>query len=278
MLSVWEAAGLRVVCKALKVLVMGWPMHLGEELLFFGGSSMYAEEKLGALLTCFPATEGVTIMTRTDHPLPRAEEHRLVELLRQHGEMLKRVRPVGMGAMQLLWAATRAGALPNLTYIMQSFRDPAFRQVLSGGMLGRLEEVQILSLKPDDEEQLAALEHLRHLQHLRRLSLQCTSAQKTGLVFGPFIPPRLKSLILESCDMPTLEALLRELPSMLQSSGASLEAIEIKRVCGELSPEGAAAIARVLQACSSTLKTVKLLSVRRVLSIASQVPTSWRRA
>jgi hypothetical protein len=182
-------------------------------------------EDLEAALTCFPATESLTIMI--DEPLAPAEESRLVELLRGHGGRSSAWRRVGGGRGRLLSSAVRAGALPNLTYFEFPSQgphppaDPVGWHAAASRGGGRDDH-------PDDEEQLAALEHLRRLPHLRRLSLTC--ARPLEAAFPPFIPPSLKTLTSHiDADRP-LESLLRELPSMLQASGASLEEIEIEDV------------------------------------------------
>jgi hypothetical protein len=100
MLSVKEAARLRVVCTALKVLVVEWPMHVG----------VMEAGHLEAALTCFPATEDLSM--EFPDPLDPVEESRMVELLGKHGGTLKNVREYGEGATRLLSSAVRAGALP----------------------------------------------------------------------------------------------------------------------------------------------------------------------
>jgi hypothetical protein len=252
MLSVTEAAGLRLVCKALKELVRGWPMRLG-----------YVEAgHLETALTCFPATKelGVYADDYADDPFEPAGESALVEVLRGHGGSIKRVDTDEPAGERLLASAVRAGALPKLTrfeFSSDAFQDPARRQMLSEGMLGLLEDVDV-TIHPYDEGKFAALEHLRHLPHLRRLSLTCYGGLEDAL--PAFIPPSLKTLYLEIDEFGTLETLLRGLPSMLQASGASLEAVEIVPNAQHLTDDGAAALAQVLQACSSTFKALKLMA------------------
>jgi hypothetical protein len=245
MLYVDEALRLRVACKALKVLVGEWPMDLG---------SVKAGD-LEAALTCFPATKDLYLSA--DDPLAPAEESRMVEVLRKHDGTLKRVVQYFDGARRLPVSAVRAGALPKLTYFEFDLDKPVDRQVLSEGMLGLLEEVQV---NVYHEEGVPALEHLRRLPHLRCLMIDFYELQETA--FPPFIPPSLKSLTLDSYDRATSEALLRGLPSMLQASGASLE-----QVCVGCHAEAAAALGQVLRACSSTLKTVGL-DMKRLLGTA----------
>jgi hypothetical protein len=257
MLSVVEAAHVRVVCKALKVLVMEWPTRL-----------VHVEAgHLETALTCFPATEILNVYA--DEPLEPAGESALVEVLRGHGATIKRVHaedPVGEG---LLASAVRAGALPNLTrfdFSSEAFQDPARRQLLSGGMLGLLELTK-MAIEPIDAEQVAALGHLRHLPHLRILGLTCYGALENRP--PAFISPSLKVLCLDIDVSATLEALLREVPSMLQASGASLEVIEIAALAladEQLSDDAFAALARVLRACSSTMKDMKLMADATVWS------------
>jgi hypothetical protein len=250
LLSYKAAARLRRSCKALKDLVTEWPVGLGE----------ISPENLKAALTCFPATKALNLSAET--PLEAAEESRMVELLRGHGGTLKTVISLGEGAERVLSSAVLAGALPKLTYSFINFRDPIHLQILSGGMLGLLEDVTLLVMRADH---LAPLEHLRHLRHLRCLRLTCDEPEEAA--FPPFIPPSLKILHLDVNPLATLEALLRELPPMLQASGARLEEIMIERTVDvdfeeepePLTADCGAALAQVLQACSSTLKIVKLV-------------------
>jgi hypothetical protein len=253
LLSVQEAARLRALSKAIKALVMGWPMHLGN--VYPVGMTIKDPEMLEGVLTCFPATEGLTIIP--DDYLAREKHCRMVELLMQHGGTLKVVRPGNGRAKLHLWAAVLTGALPNLTHMVLSLREPCHRQILSNRMLGLLEDVEV-TIEPDDEGQIAALGHLRHLPHLRRLTVECATAQTA--MFPPFIPPWLKSLKFVLPRSARLEALLRDVPSMLRASGASIEEIEMFTT-EKLSPAGAAVLAQVLQACSRTLKTVELAGV-----------------
>jgi hypothetical protein len=246
-LSGGEAAGLRVVCKALKALGRQWPMRLRDVAL----------DDLEAALTCFPATESLPIVAK--NTLAPAEERRMVEVLRGHGGTLRRVMAEGEGAGQLLISAVCHGALPNLTFMRLSLQSTIRRQLLSEGRLGSLEEVEV-TLHPEEGEHPKALEHLRDLPLLRRLSLSC--AKRITAALPPFIPPSLKSLVLIFTEAVTLEALLRELPAMLQASGASLEEIDIRAPKNGLSLEGDALLAQVLQECTGTLKTLKLGSLQ----------------
>jgi hypothetical protein len=235
-----EVLGLRVVCKALKGLVREWPMVVGVRT-----------SHLEAALTCFPAAKHLNLLTLA--PLAPAEESRLVELLRGHGGTLKGVVIHEGGRRRPFLSAVRAGALPSLTRGDFALERPTDREILSGGVLQLLEVVYVTMI-PVNEEQVAALGHLRHLQHLRRLELKCNGALQAAFV--PFIPPSLKVLTLSIDRMAALEPLLRGMPSMLQASGAGL-----KEIClmGEgVSPDLGAALAQVLRACSSTLKTLKL--------------------
>jgi hypothetical protein len=250
-LSVKEAAGLREVCKALKVLVMGWPMKL------------IVERNLEAALRCFPAAECVLFIL-SEEPLAPVEESRVVELLRGHGGTLKKVMPWGEGAERLLSSAVRAGVLPSLTSFHFSLDNLIHREILLGGILRLVEEVDVMMTRVD-QEQLAALGHLRDLPHLRRLSLSCNGALEAA--FPPFIPPSLKALNLDIERVTVLESLLRGLPSMLQASGATLEAFELRRT-RELSAEGGAALVQVLRSSSSTLKIVDLQDYEEYLGPA----------
>jgi hypothetical protein len=242
MLSVGEAAGLRRVCKALRALVRDWPMRLGD----------LDKKKLEAALTCFPATE--SFEGSLGEPLEAAEESRLVEVL--GGGTLKRIKVEGVGGERLLSSAVRAGALPNLTYFHFSLKHPTHREILSGGMLPLLEEVDVRVWGEGDlEGQVAALEPLSRLKHLRRLTVTCHEAGEAA--FPPFIPPSLETLSLDIGRMEIFESLLPALPSTLKDSGASLQEFSLT-ISDELSAECGAVLAQVLRRCSSTLKTVAL--------------------
>jgi hypothetical protein len=248
LLSGGEAAGLRVACKALKALVREWPMRLRD----------VCHDDLEAALACFPATESLGIAATHALALAPAEERRVVGVLERHGGTLRRVMAEGPPARRLLFFAVYAGALPNLTFMRLSLRGPIYQHLLSGGMLQELEEVE-LTLHPDEGERFKALRHLRCLLLLRRLSLSCVN--RVTADFPPFIPPSLKSLVLIIPETATLEALLRDLPPMLQASGARLEEIDIQKPKQELSFEGGDLLAQVLEECATTLKTLKLGSL-----------------
>jgi hypothetical protein len=250
-LSVESAAGLRGACKALKGLVREWPVRL----------RMMEVGDLEPALTCFPTAGSLNLGFQK--PLEAAEESRMVEVLRGHGGTLKRVEakersgrrllPPAVGGQRLLSSAVRAGALPDLTHFHFSLGDRVHREILSGGMLPHLEEVEVNVDYGAGAEQLALLEPLRHLTRLRRLELRCCVTQEAA--FPPFIPPSLKTLGLTIGPQPLLESLLRDLPSMLQASGARLEVFGLL-LTTEL--REAAGLAQVLRLCSSTLKTLKL--------------------
>jgi hypothetical protein len=260
-LTVREAARLRVVCMALKVLVRAWPMNLGGIALDeWHAEGWLTPENLEAALTCFPSTESLSIKLN-DTPSP-VEETRMVMLLKKHSGTLKCVLASGEGAARLLLSAVRAGALSNLTTINSPFKHSIDPYILAGGMLRLLEEVH-LTVNYDDKAQLAELDHLRHMKHLRCLRLRYTGpwgqeADSPGPGCLPLVPPSLKTLDLcISCSVARPESLMRELPSMLQASGASLEVFGID-TSTKLSAEDGAVLAQVLRALSPTLKTVKL--------------------
>jgi hypothetical protein len=180
-------------------------------------------------------------MLSGDDPLEAAEESRMVELLRGHGQTIAEVVVRGEGMEQLYSSAVRAGALPNLTAAPLNIDDPDDRQVLTGGMLRLLENAEVI-VNPADEEQLAVLEQLRHLPHLRCIIMSYKEIEDAVEgTFPPFIPPSLKTLFLEFSPAQAMEALLRDLPSLLRASGASLEEIEIE-VPNLLSAQGGAAL------------------------------------
>jgi hypothetical protein len=109
------------------------------------------------------------------------------------------------------------------------------------------------------EEPLRVLEHLRQLPYLRELTIKGEPghAREVAAAFPPFIPPSLKTLTLNFHQAPLLESLLRQLPSMLEASGAGLE--DIKFSLYEPFAGCGAALARVLHTCSSTLKTLHIV-------------------
>jgi hypothetical protein len=206
-----------------------------------------------AALTCFPATERILVGKRAQDPL--VNNRRVMEALRKHGATLKEVM-LGSPGHEMLSSAVGAGALPNLTSMDLDLKYPICRQILSDGMLGLLEAVEV-TVDPGNGEQLAALEHLRHLAQLRGMSVRVRKAQAAAFppvmppsaAFPPFIPPSLKTLSLDTKPLAGLEALLHQLPSMLQMSGVSLEKFELRTQVGELSKlsaEAGAACAQVL--------------------------------
>jgi hypothetical protein len=73
----------------------------------------------------------------------------------------------------------------------------------------------------------------------------------------PFIPPSLKHLNLSIRPPAALNLLLHGLPSMLHTSGATLESL-LTFVSGSLNSAVGAALAQVLHASSSTLKLLML--------------------
>jgi hypothetical protein len=270
LLSDVEAVALRTVCKALKVLAREWPVHLGEVEV----------GDLESALTCFPATKALCL-TAYDY-LKADEESRVVELLREQGRMLSCVHAGGEGAKFVFWYAVEAGALPKLTSIDLALEDPTHRQILSSGTLKLLETVTLV-IEPHDEAELPALGHLRCLSHLRCLCLQWDlqwdeeseeeeeEEEVQEVAFPPFIPPSLQSLNLTVEKRVYAEALLRVLPSTLRASGAMVEEVTVK-MPSDVSAEGGASLAEVLRTCSSTLKSVRLLNIRRNLSDTAYVP------
>jgi hypothetical protein len=253
--STREAAGLRVVCRALKALALEWPVDTAKEL------RVEYSEDLQAALTCFPATK--TLDVYFDAPLEAAEESRIMELLRRHGGTLKYVTAYEEGAERLFFSAVQGGALANLKNWDVKLENPLHRQILSGGMLRLLEDVDV-DIKPGDEEQLAASEHLRNLPQLRRLFLRWWGDEEAEVVvveavaFPPFIPPSVKTLKVEFVVRMYTESLLRDLPDMLRESGAKLQDIQIY-VQDDFCVEAASALDQVLRICSSTLKSVGVL-------------------
>jgi hypothetical protein len=184
----------------------------------------------------------------------------MVEVLREHGGTLTRVEAYGSGGEQLFWFAVRAGALPNVT-CLRCMRlvpaNPIHREILWGGMLRRLERLEVSSHPAD-------LGPLRCCPHLRLLDLKYDDVPEAGSrppFIPPFIPASLKSLILDIRHVATFESLLCELPFMLQASGAALEEIQITTGLpwsAVFSAEGGAALAQVLRTCASSLKTFRL--------------------
>jgi hypothetical protein len=243
MLSTSEAAGLRGVCKALKGVMDDCPIEL---------KSYVRAADLDAALTCFPAT---TRLCLTAYPyIVMAEEMRMTGLLREHGGTLKRVEIQGKGAERLLSYAVQAGALPNLTYFHFLLASPLHRQILAGGTLRLLEEVDV-RIERAGGEQVVALEPLRRLPHLKSLRLICGGVPEAA--FPPFTSPSLKTLRLGIDPPVTFERLLRDLPSTLRAGGAALQEIELDCKVG-LPADCGAALAQVLLACSSSLKAFKL--------------------
>jgi hypothetical protein len=258
-----EAARLRGVCKALRGVVGECPVELGRVMLY----------ELEAALTCFPAAQSLLMVEDTSSVLSRstysAGMWREVWLLRKYGGSLKRVKTLWQGADELLLSAVQAGALPKLASFNLTLSDLRHRQLLSDGRLEQLLEIRVWASdvrRRDAEEphlypmgvrgepgRLAALEHLRRLPQLQRLAL-LGNRHPGDVAFPPVIPPSLKALTLSG-----LESLVRDLPSMLQTSGATLEEIELQDL-NNLSAEGCAAIARALRTCSPTLRDVRIFT------------------
>jgi hypothetical protein len=269
-LSVEESVRLRCVCKTLREVVKHWPTNLLRTWTP-GIFRTLTPKKLRSALSSFPATESLAV--EAEEPLAPAEESRLVELLRGHGGTLKSVR-VGGHITRFFETAVREGALPNLTSFDFYLGDAFHREILSGGVLRLLEEVEVGW--GQREQPMALLEPLRRLPHLRRLTLSCEAllqaASEAALepAFPPFIPPSLKSLTLKMRRSATVKRLLCALPSMLQASGASLEEFEFSRTyADERHAEDGAALAQVLRQCSSTLKAVTLNGLSSIHDEAS---------
>jgi hypothetical protein len=240
-----EAARLRGACKALRGLMDECPVELGE----------VRGDKLKAALTCFPAAQSLNMVLDVQSP---DREGELVDLLRDQGGTLKRVIPLGHGAERLVYSAVRAGALPKLTCFNLRVSDPEHRQWLSNGRLRLMEEVGVAlgSALDAAEEHLAAFEHLRQLPRVQSIAL--SSEGLSPLASLPaFIPSSLKTLALGIAPVSWPESLLRDLPSMLQVSGASLERLIFELPVGGSAADGTA-LARVLHTCSPTLKTVQI--------------------
>jgi hypothetical protein len=243
-LSVVEAARLRGVCKALRGVVGQCPVELNK----------VRGDQLKAALTCFPAAQSLKIMI--DRRIRAAEEWEAVGLLRMHGGTLKRVVAKGEGARRLLDAAVRAGALPKLNYFHLHLSNLEHRQWLWNGRLRLVEQMTVVVRTWDDEKAFAALEQLRRLPKLQAIEVALPKDPLLATL-PPFIPPSLKVLILTSLPAVPAGALLRDLPSMLQASGAGLQGLTIMLTRGD-SIESGAALARVLQACSPTLKRLRI--------------------
>jgi hypothetical protein len=240
LLEVTEATALRVVCKALRVVVNECPLKLvGVKVT-----------DLRAALACFPAAESLTMSL--DHRLDAAKESRMVELLTKHGKNLKRFDASDLrfcpysGMEGLLLSALRAGALPNLIHAKLHLQEPATRQLLlPDGLLGHVEELSLDVGWKADAEQLAALQHLGRLSHLRALSLKSEQVQVDAPLL-PSIPPSPKALTLRIKPAAALDSLLCDLPSLLQASGASLEEFRLHE-WESPSAEACAAVAQVLR-------------------------------
>jgi hypothetical protein len=234
-----------VVCQALKAPLDECPVKLGG----------VRADKLKAALTCFPAAQSLTLVTKGK--VPAADKSEMVKVLREHGSTLQRVVAAeeNRRARQLLESAVRAGALPKLSYFELILADWEHRQWLSDGTLGLVEEM-ILYL--EGVEDLAELQPLRQLSHLRDLRIVGARPSLTPVVGAPpFTPPSLETLNLWYQQDRPLVSLLRELPSMLQASGASLKELDVGAAFN-ISGDGGAALAQVLRTCSPTLKALHI--------------------
>jgi hypothetical protein len=244
-LSRVEAVRLSTVCQALRGVMSECPVDVGEVRSY----------SLEDALTCFPAAQSMDLVIL--RKLQSGRRSKVVHLLRRHGETLKHVRPRGEGAEQAIDSAVRLGALPKLTYFKMIASCTQHGQWLSDGRLRHLEEVCV-ALR-DAEAFHASMEHLRQLSHLRDLTIQGLRAPMPAAVFPAFIPPSLKTLTLDHVQGPALESLLQQMPPMLQASGAGLVELQVISAV-TISEESGAELARVLQTCSPTLKTLRIIS------------------
>jgi hypothetical protein len=252
-LSVGETARLRGVCRALRGVVAEYPVNV------HGAIWLSQPEKA---LTCFPAAEGLGLYL--NRALPPEEETILVESLRRGGKRLRRIRGLGEGADQVIAAAVLAGAMPRLVDLTLTTARPACRRLLSEGRLARIEELEVTVTDLSDKEQLTSLGHLRRLPSLRALTLSEVAmalggeGEREWERIPPFLPPSLTALTLGfKRDDAAAASLLRGLPSMLQASGARLEAITVE-VFYPLCAAAAGALAAALRTCSPTLRVVEL--------------------
>jgi hypothetical protein len=246
MLSRVEAGRLRRVCKALKTMLDGCHMDLGP---------LHARN-VEAALRCYPKAESMNLMLA--EPLTWSFDlSSMVQVLREHRGTLQRVTATGRGAEDLLSTAVEAGALPELRYYDLNLANPRHRQLLSAGLLPKVEELKVVSGDLSAEDQIATDEqHLRRLEHLRSISFKAQYSQNPAV--PAFIPPSLRMLRVSISPAACLESLLRVLPSVLQASGARLEEFKVGEI-RELSIEGGDALAQVLRTCSPSLRSACIL-------------------
>jgi hypothetical protein len=186
-LGMRQAGRLQVTCKVLREVLKECPCELEIDSL----------TKLEAALTCFPAAPSLRVTC--PRWLTAAEESKASEVLRNCGGSLERVTEAWTwnchgSAYGVLCSALRAGALPKLRFLKLSLTGPDQVQLLSDGLLGRIEEVDVtvvvVGRLTGGGEPFAALEHLQRVR-LRRLSLEIETGCPEA-AFPLFVPPSLK--------------------------------------------------------------------------------------
>jgi hypothetical protein len=258
-LTLREAVTLRATCKDIRALA-----ELRVDL----------EERpvkdLKAMLTCFPKAHAIE--PYEDDALPEAEQDSLLEWLKERDNCLTRVEnDYNMGPF--VRRAWRAGVFKAVKSVKLRLYEKEERDLLIDGVVSGVESIglDISNEAPDIER--AALAFLRHLPALKDITCY-VSCEDEG--FHPFIPPSLEALTLELERCPTAVLMLGSLPPMVMSSGAKLQRLDLRSLnLGD--DDTARGVRRLLQACASTLKEVKLTAARSSRVARSSRPWRWRR-
>jgi hypothetical protein len=254
LLTCKDAARLACTCKALRGVVREQFKDLG----------VIKVDKLQAALTTFPRARGVTL-DRPVRDLDDTEVEALVEWLQEGGrgrglERMTIKRNTDGHGNHLAHKALREGALPSLRSLDAHLLYPTHRALLTEGLVEGMHELQLkFSTGTPDRfgPMLAALGVVRQLPALARLGLQLTTHTRRDFAvpWPSFIPPSLKALrIVINCASREC-GILRALASMLETSGARLDRLEVALPpTFDATGDGLIHLAQALRCCSPTLR------------------------
>jgi hypothetical protein len=251
-----DAARLACTCKALRGVVRE---HFVGDL-----GSIDLPMKLQAALTSFPRARSLSPYENRKGKWGAAQTA-LVKWLHEGG----RGRYITtMSTTPCQWdddvndvvhAALRGGALPSLKDVAAALEDKTQRAVIRDGLCETMHELRLrLNYTDDLEPQLAALGLVRQLPALTTLELNTDDDDDDPVQWPPFIPPSLKTLLLNDDYLP-MSSLLRALPGILGGSGAGLERLEVQ-LGRQFESRGDELVhlPQALRVCSPTLKSFRL--------------------